>query len=45
MRRAERVRELRKLSGLEPERVIATSAEKGVGIAELWRALDARIAD
>ncbi len=43
MRRGARVRELSAQSGLEPERVIATSAEKGIGIAELWRAIDARL--
>ncbi len=39
MRRTARVRELREAAGLLPERVIATSAEKGTGIAELWRAI------
>ena len=38
MRRAERVRLLRDQSGLAAERVIATSAEKGIGIPELWKA-------
>jgi GTP-binding protein len=41
MRRAARVRELRARAGLPAGRVIPTSAEKGLGIAELWRALDA----
>jgi GTP-binding protein len=40
MRRAARLRELALRSGLPAQRVIATSAEKGIGIAELWRALD-----
>jgi GTP-binding protein len=44
MRRAARVRELRACSGLEPARVIPTSAEKGIGIAELWRAIDRSVA-
>jgi GTP-binding protein len=44
MRRAARVRELRAGSGLAPARVIPTSAEKGIGIAELWRAIDGRLA-
>ena len=43
MRRAERVRRLRAQAGLAPEAVIATSAEQGLGIADLWRALDARL--
>ncbi len=41
MRRAARVRELRRALEFPEARVIATSAEKGDGIAELWRALDA----
>jgi GTP-binding protein len=43
MRRATRVRELREQAGLPDERVIPTSAEKGIGVAELWRAIDARL--
>jgi GTP-binding protein len=43
MRRAQRARGLARAAGLPSERVIATSAEKGLGIAELWRALDAVI--
>jgi GTP-binding protein len=43
MRRAARVRALRQRSGLAPERVIATSAEKGIGLAQLWRALDTEL--
>ncbi len=43
MRRAARVRELTAQSGLAPARVIATSAETGTGIAELWRAIDTRL--
>ena len=40
MRRAERVRVLTGQIGLPRERIIATSAEAGTGIAELWRAID-----
>ena len=40
MRRAERVRLLTGASGLPKDRVIATSAEKGLGMSELWRAID-----
>jgi len=41
MRRAERVRELASAAGLPRDRVLATSAESGLGIAELWRAIEA----
>ncbi len=41
MRRAERVRALREQAGLPAARVIPTSAEKGIGIAELWKAVEA----
>jgi len=41
MRRAERVRALRRAIGLPAERAIATSAQTGAGIPELWRAIDA----
>jgi len=41
MRRAARVKELRKQLQLPAARVVATSAEKGFGIPELWRAIDA----
>ena len=41
MRRAQRVRELTACIELPAGRVIPTSAEQGIGIAELWRALDA----
>jgi GTP-binding protein len=41
--RAARARELAKQLGLAPERVVATSAERGLGIAELWRAIDAEL--
>jgi len=44
MRRAQRVAELRRDTDLRDDRVIATSAEKGLGIDELWRAIDAEIA-
>ena len=40
MRRSERVRVLTGQIGLPRERIIATSAEAGSGIAELWRAID-----
>ncbi len=40
MRRSERVRVLTGQIGLPRERIIATSAEAGTGIAELWRAID-----
>lgn len=44
MRRAERVKQLRGQLALPAERVVATSAEKGLGIPELWRAIDAHLA-
>jgi GTP-binding protein len=43
MRRAARVRELRGQLGLPAARVLPTSAEKGLGIADLWRAIDAHL--
>ena len=43
MRRAERLRALRAQIDLPPERVIATSAESGVGVDELWQALDSDV--
>jgi GTP-binding protein len=43
-RRGARARELAKQLGLAPGRVIATSAERGLGIPELWRAIDAELA-
>ena len=43
MRRAARVKELRRQLGLPAARVVATSAEKGMGIDELWRALAAHV--
>jgi GTP-binding protein len=43
MRRAARVVELRGQLGLPAARVIPTSAEKGMGISELWRAIDAHL--
>jgi GTP-binding protein len=42
--RAARAGDLARQLGLGPERVVATSAERGFGIAELWRALDAELA-
>jgi GTP-binding protein len=39
MRRGQRVRVVREDFGLAPGRVIATSAQTGLGIAELWKAL------
>jgi len=41
--RAARARELAAQLGLARERVIVTSAERGLGIAELWRAIDAEL--
>ncbi len=43
MRRAQRVRELAASVDLPRERVVATSAEKGDGMDELWRAIDALV--
>jgi len=43
MRRAERVRALRLRSALPEDRVVATSAEKNLGIEALWRAIDAHL--
>jgi GTP-binding protein len=40
MRRAERVRALRAQAALPAARLIATSAQTGLGVAELWRALE-----
>jgi GTP-binding protein len=40
-RRAERAAELVRAFGLPPERVVATSARTGAGVAELWKAIDA----
>ena len=42
-RRAQRVRELAASVDLPRERVVATSAEKGDGMNELWRAIDALV--
>ena len=42
--RTRRARELAAQLGLARERVLATSAEHGLGIAELWRAIDAELA-
>lgn len=39
MQRARRVRELGRVVALPADRLITTSAETGLGIAELWRAL------
>jgi GTP-binding protein len=44
MRRAERLRALARAAGLPREQVFATSAETGLGIPELWRAIDERLA-
>jgi GTP-binding protein len=44
MRRAARVRELKASVPLPAQRVVATSAEKGLGIADLWHAIDERLA-
>jgi GTP-binding protein len=40
-RRALRLAELRRSADLPDDRVIATSAEKGLGLDELWRVIDA----
>lgn len=39
-RRAERAAELAQAFDLVPERVVATSARTGAGVAELWRAIE-----
>ncbi len=44
MRRGARLRELKKAIDLPAENVIATSAEAGTGLDELWKAIDATIA-
>ena len=41
MRRARRVAEMRRDTDLRDESVVVTSAEKGLGVEELWRAIDA----
>jgi GTP-binding protein len=41
MRRAQRVAETRRAVDLPDDRVVATSAEKGLGLEELWRTIDA----
>jgi GTP-binding protein len=43
-RRGARARELAGQLGLPRERIITTSADRGLGIAELWRAIDAELA-
>ncbi len=43
MRRAQRMRQLAAAVDLPPERVVATSAETGLGIPDLWRAIDALV--
>jgi len=43
MRRAERLRELTRAVGLPSASVIATSSETGVGLEDLWNAIDAAI--
>jgi len=44
MRRGQRVRVLRAALGLPAGSVVATSAQSGFGITDLWRAIDARVA-
>jgi GTP-binding protein len=44
MRRAARLRELKKSIELPAANVIATSSEAGLGLAELWKAIDATVA-
>jgi GTP-binding protein EngB required for normal cell division len=41
--RTARARVLAKQLEVPPERAIATSAERGLGIAELWRAIGAEL--
>ena len=41
MRRAERVRKLRSDTDVPDAQIIVTSAEKGLGVEELWSAIDA----
>jgi putative protein kinase ArgK-like GTPase of G3E family len=43
MRRAARVKELKRQFALPAARVLATSAVTKLGVAELWRAIDAHI--
>jgi GTP-binding protein len=43
MRRAARARELSRQLGFPAARVLVTSAEKGLGIADLWSAIDAHL--
>jgi GTP-binding protein len=43
MRRAQRVSRLAAAVDLPRERVVATSAETGLGIPDLWRAIDALV--
>ena len=43
MRRAQRVRDLVTRIALPRERVVATSAEAGIGIPDLWRAIEAHL--
>ena len=43
MQRARRVRELGRALPVQADRVFTTSAEKGLGIAELWEALRAQL--
>ena len=42
--RAARVRELTRALGLAPERVLATSVSRGLGVTELWRAILGHVA-
>ncbi|MDH3214296.1 MAG: ribosome biogenesis GTP-binding protein YihA/YsxC [Myxococcales bacterium] len=44
MRRAQRLRSIVAAVELPRQRLVATSAETGIGIADLWRAIDALIA-
>jgi GTP-binding protein len=43
MRRAQRMRQLAAAVDLPRERVVGTSAETGIGIPDLWRAIDALV--
>lgn len=43
MQRARRLRELAEQASLPAERLLATSATRGLGLRELWRALDVAV--
>ena len=43
MRRTRRVEEMRRDTDLPDASIVVTSAEKGLGLEELWRAIDALV--